>query len=161
MNHAAQFVTQSHLCFLHADSRLPDGAAEQITRAFEDPAVFMTAFSLRIDASDWRARVIERTVTARSRLLRLPYGDQALAFRAADFASLGGFSDMPLMEDYAMSKLAAKRGKIRLLPDSVTTSDRRWKQKGYLRTTLLNQAIVLGYKLGVAPERLAKWYRGK
>ena len=101
---------------------------------------------------------IERGVLWRSHALGLPYGDQALFMRADTFAEMGGFREMPLMEDYEMLCRLRRRGRIAIAPAKVMTSARRWLRLGMWRTTLLNQIIVAGYVLGVSSVRLARLY---
>ena len=103
-------------------------------------------------------RVIAYWANKRSQWLRLPYGDQALFMRKDTFREAGGFPEMPIMEDYALVRRLARKGKIRIAHLSAETSGRRWQSIGPWRTMLYNQLIVAGYHLGVAPERLALFY---
>jgi GT2 family glycosyltransferase len=89
----------------------------------------------------------------------MPYGDQAIFLKAEVFHLLGGFPDLPMMEDFELVRRLRKLGKIAIAPRAVVTSDRRWRSLGILRTTLANQVMVAGYLLGVDPHRLARWYR--
>ena len=88
----------------------------------------------------------------------MPYGDQALFMGTEAFRSVGGYPDMPLMEDVALVRKLRGRGRIRMASSAVTTSARRWRHMGVLRTTLENWAAVTVYGLGMSPERLARWY---
>ena len=107
-----------------------------------------------------RRRLLEASVNVRTAVFRRPYGDQGLLVRKTRFDALGGFASMPFLEDVEMvSRL--KRGGAgapAILNASVTTSARRFERVGYVRTSLLNQAIVLGYACGVPVERLRAWY---
>ena len=118
------------------------------------------AFRLQIDGAGRWLRLIERVANLRARYLHMPYGDQAVFLRRETFESLGGFADLPIMEDYELSRRLRRRGRIELADASAVTSARRWQTLGPWRTTWINQMIVLGYHLGVSPERLARWYRG-
>ena len=119
------------------------------------------AFEFAIAGEFAGRRLIERGANWRARHRQLPYGDQGLFLRRDTFFELGGFPALPIMEDYAFVRRLARRGEIVLAPAVAVTSGRRWRKRGALRTTLLNQLIVLGYHAGVAPARLARWYRGE
>ncbi len=89
----------------------------------------------------------------------MPYGDQAIFMRKQYFDQIGGFKDIPLMEDVDLMRRIKKDGrKIHILPDKVTTSARRWQRDGALYTTVRNQILVALFRLGVSPDRLAKYY---
>jgi GT2 family glycosyltransferase len=89
----------------------------------------------------------------------MPYGDQAIFVKKEAFHQVGGFPDIPTMEDFELIRRLRRRGTIRIVPASVITSARRWQALGVLRTVLINQAMIVGYLLGVSPTRLARWYR--
>ena len=95
----------------------------------------------------------------RNRLLRFPYGDQALFLCRDTFDALGGFPEIPIMEDYELVRRARRTGHVRSLAAPAVTSARRWQRRGLWRTTLLNILIFLAYPCGVSPERIARWYR--
>lgn len=146
------------LLFLHADTRLPAGFAGQILEALERPGVVAGAFLFAVDDRQWPFRLLEILVNLRTRYLRLPYGDQALFMTAGQFAASGGFAEIPFLEDLELVLRLRKRGKIILLKSAVQTSARRWQRLGFLRTTLINQLILLGFFCGFSPNRLAPWY---
>ena len=99
-------------------------------------------------------------VALRTRLLHRPYGDQGIFVSAAAFRALGGYHELPLLEDVELcSRLRGAAGAPRIVPAAIATSGRRWRALGLLRTTLINQAILLGYALGVDVAVLADWYR--
>ncbi|GAB4374245.1 MAG: TIGR04283 family arsenosugar biosynthesis glycosyltransferase [Elainellaceae cyanobacterium] len=160
MNMGAQAATGDILLFLHADTRLPAGFATLVRQALEQPDVVAGAFDLQIDGQEWGLRWVEWGVKWRSRLLQYPYGDQALFLMAKTFWQVGGFPKLPIMEDYEFVRQLKRSGRIAIVPTPVTTSKRRWHRLGIVRTTLINQWIVIAYRLGVAPEQLASWYRG-
>lgn len=159
MNKGAHHSDGTILLFLHADTVLPDNFTQPILEAFEDTKIALTAFSLSVDTKSLLLRAIIGIANLRSRWLRLPYGDQAIALRATTFFRLGGFPELPIMEDYQLVKRASRVGSIITFQQKVSTSARRWKRLGILQTTLINQIVVVGFKLGVAPERLALLYR--
>jgi hypothetical protein len=91
----------------------------------------------------------------------MPYGDQAIFLRKELFREMGGFPDLPIMEDFQLIRRLQGEGRIVIAPAAVVTSARRWKKLGALRTTLLNQLMILGFYLGLEPARLARWYHRK
>jgi rSAM/selenodomain-associated transferase 2 len=161
MNLGAALATGGILLFLHADTMLPAGWDAQVRALLARPGVAAGAFPFGLDAPGPAFRGLERLVNWRSRVLQLPYGDQALFLRSDLFARLGGFAELPIMEDYELVHRLRCQGRIALAPDPVRTSARRWRAKGLARATLVNQAMLLGYHLGVDPARLAAWYRGR
>ena len=158
-NVGASLASGEILLFLHADTLLPPGFSRDIATTLAAPGVVAGAFRLAI--ADQRAglRVVEFFANLRAGWLGLPYGDQALFLRAADFQALGGYAGIPLFEDAELVRRLKKRGAIRLTASSVRTSARRWQRLGILRTTVRNQLLLLGFLLGVSPLRLARWYR--
>jgi hypothetical protein len=95
-------------------------------------------------------------INLRTRWTKAPWGDQAQFLRRADFLRDGGFREIPIMEDY---ELAARMKRRVLLPLTVTTSARRFLQKGVLRTAVINWRIIVAWKMGADPARLADLYR--
>ena len=159
MNVGASQARGEWLIFLHADTRLPNRWLDELDRAGRDPAIVGGSFTFQLDSDSRWARVIERGVAARVRWLNLPYGDQALFVRREVFRSLGGYRDMPLMEDVEFVRRLNRAGRLHhsLLP--VVTSARRWERDGAIRQSAENVALVILYFLGVSPEHLARLYR--
>ena len=112
-----------------------------------------------IDGKGFGLRIIEWLANFRARVFQMPYGDQALFVRSDLFSAVGGFPTLPILEDFELVRKLKHKGHIAILSLGATTSPRRWENLGVLQTTLINQAIILGYLLGVAPEKLAAWYR--
>lgn len=159
MNVGAVAACGDILIFLHADTMLPDGALKKISRALERQNYVGGAFDLKIDSDRLFLKYISVRASLRSRWNRIPYGDQAIFMRRRYFGRIGGFKDIPLMEDVELMRRIKKDGrKITILPDKVTTSARRWQRDGALYTTVRNQALVALFRLGVSPDRLAKHY---
>jgi rSAM/selenodomain-associated transferase 2 len=160
MNRGAALAHGDILIFLHADTRLPAGAFELIEEALSDPACQAGAFDLGIASVRPVFRVLEKVASWRSRLTRIPYGDQALFFRRDYFSSIGGFADIPLMEDVEIMRRLKKAGTaIAVIDRPVLTSARRWEKEGIVKCTLRNWLLVSLYLCGAPPERLAKFYR--
>jgi rSAM/selenodomain-associated transferase 2 len=160
MNAGATAAKGDILLFLHADTCLPERFDECVREALSRPDVVAGAFRLRFDSPRWGLRVIEWLANWRSTRLHMPYGDQAIFLRAETFHDIGGFPDIPVMEDFELMRRLRRRGRIRIAPVSVVTSARRWTERGVLKTTLINQAMIIAYLLGVSPSRLARWYYG-
>jgi rSAM/selenodomain-associated transferase 2/rSAM/selenodomain-associated transferase 1 len=161
LNTAALKTKGDILLFLHADTILPDIYAEAITKAMQNTKGIAGAFSLGIDTKGLGIRFIEKKANFRSRLLKLPYGDQALFMTKNTFMRMGGFADIPIMEDYELVKRLGKKGKVITLPHKVKTSARRWLQIGLIRTTLVNKLMIVGFKVGISPVKLANFYRNQ
>lgn len=159
LNQGAAIAQGEIVLFLHADTQLPNGFSQWVRQTLSDPQVVIGAFELHIESCLPSVRWVERGVHWRSRWLKLPYGDQALFLWRSQFERLGGFRDMPIMEDFELVQRSRQLGTIRIVPAAVTTSGRRWEKLGVWQTTLMNQVMVLGYFLGISPQRLAQWYR--
>ena len=159
MNQGALLATGNILLFLHADTLLPQGYDKLILDSFSDSKIVGGAFQLKIDLSLLSLRLIETLVNWRSKFFSIPYGDQGIFVKNSVFQEIGGFTNLPIMEDFEFVQRLKKRGEIVILSAKVVTSARRWQELGVIRTTLINQLIVLGYYLGVSPKRLARWYR--
>lgn len=153
----ASIATGDTLLFLHADTSLPLRFDEYIHSALDQPDVCAGAFRLRIDGEGRSFRLIEKMVSFRSRVRQMPYGDQAIFVRANVFHEIGGFPDVPIMEDYVLIRRLRRIGRIEIAPASVVTSARRWHKHGVWRTTLLNQICVAAYRLGVSAAEIARW----
>ncbi len=159
MNAGAQAAQGKIFFFLHADTSPPPGFDQAIREALKDPRVAAGAFRLGIVGNSSGLRLVEHLANWRSRWLGLPYGDQGLFLRADLFREMGGFPELPIMEDFVMARRLRRRGRIVILPPSVATSGRRWQSLGIWRTTLINQMMIAGYYLGVDAALLARWYR--
>ena len=154
-------VKASHgdvLLFLHADTQLPVKAGQIIESALSDPAVVGGRFDVRFDTSSVWSRVISSFMNRRSRLTGISTGDQALFVRRYIFERLGGFAEIPLMEDIDFSRRLKRAGRIAALRDTVTTSFRRWETRGPLRTIFLMWTLRFLYWAGVSPHRLQSFY---
>lgn len=158
MNAGARDADTEWLCFLHADIRLPPGARDDFVRAVSFPRADVAVWRLAIDGPGWWLRTVEYGALVRDRLGGLPYGDQGLLVRRALFERLGGFPDVPVLEDVAFVRAVRRATSIRRLPSPVVVSARRWETEGPYRTWLRNSALLIAYLLGASPHRLARWY---
>ncbi|MEG4204742.1 TIGR04283 family arsenosugar biosynthesis glycosyltransferase [Microcoleus sp. Pol7_A1] len=161
MNAGAAAATGEILLFLHADTLLPRGYDSGAREALAKPSAVAGAFQLKIEARRFCLRLVETGVNWRSNFLQMPYGDQAIFLKAATFDKMGGFPDLPLMEDFEFVRRLKKQGRIEIVPQPVLTSARRWQQLGVIKTTAINQIVIIAYFLGVSPDRLAFWYKGQ
>ncbi len=149
------------LLFLHADCRLPRDYARHVQAILNGRKVVAGAFRLGIDAPHRSLRAIEKLVGLRSRFFRMPYGDQAIFMRSDIYHRVGGFPLTEAMEDFELMRSLRRVGRIRIARAVVVASGRRWTSRGIWSTTLLNQACVGAYLLGVSPTRIATWRRGR
>ena len=158
LNAGARACQHDVLLFLHADSHLPVDAKRLIDLALADPQVAGGRFDLRFDRPSMWGRVISLFMNMRSRLSRISTGDQAIFVRRHVFEQLGGFPDIPIMEDIEFSARLKRTGRTVALRSCVTTSFRRWQRRGPLRTILLMWLLRFLYWIGVSPHRLASLY---
>ena len=157
MNAGAARARGELLLFLHADTRLPDNAVALIRQACAG-GYRWGRFAVRLSGSHWLFRIIERMMNWRSCLTRVATGDQAIFVEAALFHQVGGYPDIALMEDIALSKSLRRQAKMKCLDAAVVTSSRRWQQHGIVRTVLKMWWLRALYVLGVSPEQLARMY---
>ena len=158
-NRGAAVAKGRYLLFLHADTLPPAAYADLIRRALDRPATVAGAFRFRLDQEGLIARLAEPGANLRSTLFRWPYGDQGLFLEKRVFDELGGFAPLPIMEDYELVGRLRRRGAVVTLREAAITSARRWRQVGILRASLGNLAMVAGFRAGVSPDRLARFYR--
>jgi rSAM/selenodomain-associated transferase 2 len=159
MNRGAALATGDILLFLHADTLLPSNAFGLIQAVMNDKGYVGGAFDLGFNTRRRIFKITETYVFLRTRLTNIPFGDQAIFIRRHHFEQLGGYLDIPIMEDVELMKRIRKRGdRIRIIPEKVRTSVRRYEQEGIVYTTIRNWMLQLQYALGVPPERLVRWY---
>lgn len=159
MNRGAETAAGDVLLFLHADCALGPKAMSQIQVALRDAAVVGGSFPMSIRGASWSLRLIAATANARARFLKMPYGDQAIFVRRREFDAIGGFPEIPFLEDVALVRSLKRHGKLVCLNETVTTGARHWERLGPVTTTLLNWTMVTLYLLGVPPDKLAPYYR--
>jgi len=163
LNRGAAAATSPLLLFLHADCRLPDGWHSALQDGLADGSTILACFRLHTEpapghpSSGWR-RGWARLSDLRSMIPALPYGDQGFAIRRRVFLDLGGFPEIPLMEDVALARACRRRGRIRRLPLEIRTTARRF-QRHPIRTRIMTATFPFLFFLGISPWRLAAWYR--
>ncbi|MGM0452511.1 MAG: TIGR04283 family arsenosugar biosynthesis glycosyltransferase [Thermodesulfobacteriota bacterium] len=159
MNAGAAAAAGRILLFVHADTTLPDAADRSIRDALDRRAVAGGAFELGIDNPRRIYRWIETMVRIRSRLTKIPYGDQAIFIRRAVFEKIGGFADLAIMEDIDLMQRVTHAGyRISLIPRRVQTSSRRWETEGPVFCTLRNMLLSTLYYAGVPADKLKRLY---
>jgi uncharacterized protein len=161
MNRGASRARGRWLLFLHADTCLGSGWIDVIRRVDEQPRVVGGCFRFALDSPARWARWIEWGVGIRVHLFDLPYGDQALFVRRATFDELGGYRDLPLMEDVDfVRRLHRRTGRLEHADVPALTSARRWERDGWLRRTLENSLLLGLFLAGYPPTRLRRRYDG-
>lgn len=147
-------------CFLHADTMLPASGGDSIRRAVGS-GYRHGAFRISFRERRPMLRVAASMINLRCRITRTAWGDQAPFFTKSLFEELGGFPELPIMEDYEISLRARKLDRGILLSDRVITSARRFDRHGVLRTAWINWRTVAAYHAGTDPGELARRYRAR
>ena len=158
MNAGAVEATADLLLFLHADTQLPHNAKSLIEQAMKNSEHVGGRFDVRFPCDEGYAWMVSRMMNHRSRFSGICTGDQGIFVRRDLFESMGGFADMPLMEDIEFSQRLKRKGTVVALEETVTTSFRRWEQQGPLRTILQMWALRFLYWVGWSPHRLHRYY---
>lgn len=159
MNAGAALCGGEILLFLHADTRLPDAADVAVCHALTSPARHWGRFDVRIEGRPAMLRVVAAAMNLRSRLSGIATGDQAIFVRRALFEAVGGFPELALMEDIALSARLRRQWRPVCLRQRVRTCGRRWEQRGVWRTIVLMWRLRWAYWRGVPAERLAEAYK--
>lgn len=159
LNAGANAAAGAVLWFVHADATPPPGCLKTIERAMVS-GVVGGYFRFRFDGPvTWYKSTLQTLINLRTKI-GVPYGDQGL-FAACDaFFAAGGFSDAPLFEEVPLVRALRRAGAMVELKASIGVSCRRWERDGWLRRSLANRALAAGYTMGIAPEALARRYRG-
>lgn len=155
MNAGADAATGDTLLFLHADTRLPDGALDRVREALND-GTSAGCFRLRFDRGGFWLWLWTRPIWMRWH--RFAFGDRALFVRREAFDAVGGFPEQPVFEDLDMVQALRRRGRFAFLPEAVVTSARRFEEVGALRQQLRNWALWSAWLVGVSPHRVARFY---
>ncbi len=158
LNFGARAAKGEILLFLHADTRLPENFVTLVDAAMRESPKVWGRFDVHLSGERLMFRVIETLMNWRSRLSGIATGDQAMFVKRSVFNDVGGFENIPLMEDIALSRALKRVGPPLCLRQRVTTSSRRWEEKGVWRTILLMWRLRLAYYLGASPQELVKQY---
>jgi rSAM/selenodomain-associated transferase 2 len=158
MNCGARRATGDILLFLHADTHLPPAALHDIVAALKNPRYVGGRFDVDLGGNHWLLKIIGTMINQRSRITKVGTGDQAIFVRREVFARMGGFPDIPLMEDIAFCRALKRLGGIVCLRSKVRTSARRWETEGIWRTVIKMWTLKLLYFAGVSPVTLKRFY---
>ena len=157
MNAGAHQSSGEVLLFLHADTLLPGNAVALIQQSLQSKQ--WGRFDVRLTGQQPLLRAVELLMNWRSQLSGIATGDQAIFIKHELFEHIGGYADIPLMEDIAISKVLNQHGRPACIKTRLTTSSRRWEQNGIIKTILLMWRLRLAYFFGAKPEQLARLYR--
>jgi rSAM/selenodomain-associated transferase 2 len=159
MNTGAAHATGDILVFLHADTFLPPNALFKIQTCLQNPDIVGGAFTSQPNSPNRFIHSIYKTSMLRAHITRAPYGDQVIFLRKTFFEKIGGYANLPLMEDVELMRRVKKNsGRIVILPDIAVTSARRWTQEGILYTWLRDTYIIFLYWCGVPAQKLEQFY---
>jgi rSAM/selenodomain-associated transferase 2 len=158
MNAGAALCRGEALLFLHADTQLPFEADRLVLDGLQSSGRAWGRFDIAITGQNPLLAMVAKAVNLRSRWTGIATGDQAIFVCRDVFAGIGGFPDIPLMEDIALSRTLKRVSWPLCLRDKATTSSRRWERDGVLRTIVLMWGLRLAYFLGVEPATLARHY---
>ncbi len=161
MNRGAALATNEILLFLHADTRLPDDAEQQIDAALNRTMKVWGRFDVRLSGEHFMFRVIEWMINLRSCITGVATGDQAIFVRRGIFKLFGGYAEIPLMEDVEFTKSLRTISRPSCINSPVVTSSRRWETDGIVKTIWLMWRLRFLYFIGVDPRKLAASYRYK
>jgi rSAM/selenodomain-associated transferase 2 len=158
MNAGARHATGDILLFLHADTLVLPGALDELQRRIIGDGAVGGAFDLHIDSPKRICKFIARVSSHRSRLLRLPHGNQGMFVWRQVFEALEGFPEIPILEDISFACRLRRAGRITFIRTGLVTSSRRWNANGVVKTTLVNWWVTLLFFLRVPPRRLRRSY---
>ncbi len=157
-NAGARHATGQALLFLHADSWLASDGLAQVEKALSQSSTRVGVFRHRIEADGCLYRLLESGNAMRVRWLKMAYGDQGIFITREFLEQVGGFPDVPLLEDVLLMRQARRSSRVALLPGPLFISARRWQKHGVIRQTARNWALLTAERLGVSPRRLAAYY---
>lgn len=158
MNAGAAAASGATLLFLHADVWLEPGAIEGVEAAVAAGYVG-GAFKQHIDGTHPLYRIIESAANFRAQHFKIFYGDGGIFVSRSCFQQMGGFPNLPIMEEVGFSRNLRQIGRTTLVEPCIHISPRRWERAGIVRTTLNNWVITFLFCAGISPSRLAKMYR--
>jgi rSAM/selenodomain-associated transferase 2 len=158
LNAGAAAARGEVLLFLHSDTIIEEGWSTAVASAFERAGVAGGAFMFTIDCPGMRYRLTDYWVKMRCRLFSLPYGDQGFFVKREMFEKLKGYRDIPVMEDVDIVERLKGFGRIAIVEKKAYVNARKWIKEGWFRTAARNQIVMLMYRFGVDPDRLARIY---
>lgn len=158
-NAGAALASGDVLIFLHADTKLPEEAMNQLKNIFQNDSVLVGTFHISFDIQHWLLRLF--CWLSRFDMGRFRFGDQCIVIRKSFFDTLGGFPNWRLFEDIELIRKARKKTRIYRFPMTVVTSARKLIQNGIIRQQVRNTCYTALYLLGVSPEKLATIYEGE
>lgn len=159
MNAGARVAAGDTLCFLHADSELPVNMSASIKAAMADPWTVGGCFRLRFPKREWIYRVSDLLGNLAVDLFRIALGDHGIFCRRAAFEAVGGYPDVPVLEDAELYRALGRSGRMRQLREEIVTSPRRYEQLGAWRTTACYTAVLALYVAGTPIDLLNRIYR--
>ncbi len=159
MNRGTSQAEGDVFLFLHADSHMETGGIEEVRERLRDERVVGGAFRLAIASDRMALGWVSSIANLRTSLTGIPYGDQGIFVRRKVFERMGGYRDLPFMEDLDFCRRLKREGEILLLKKRVWTSPRRWEREGVLKVTLRNQIFLALYYMGISPKRMVRWYQ--
>ncbi|MBC8086347.1 MAG: TIGR04283 family arsenosugar biosynthesis glycosyltransferase [Phycisphaerae bacterium] len=154
----AAAATAPILGFVHADARLGSDARAQLHAIPESANNVVRVFTLKVDSPRWPYRLVEAAAALRTRLFRMPYGDQGLFLSRALYDETGGFAEIPLMEDVEMMRRLKGRARIVICAATITVSARRWERDGVWARSFRNVGLLIRWFMGASPDKLASSY---
>ena len=157
MNNGVEESTNEVLWFLHADTSIPENVIETIQESLNK--YDWGRFNIKLSGSHFLFRIIEKMINIRSCLSGVATGDQGIFVKRKIFKSIGGYPEILLMEDVVLSKKLKTISQPICIKETLTTSSRRWKKNGIIKTILLMWYLRFLYWIGVTPDKLAKLYR--
>ena len=161
MNAGAEAATGEILWFIHADCRPHADSVKAIQQVLTDRSIVGGGFEYDLDQTGFRFRLTVTTSNLKNRILKWLFGDMGIFVRSEVFEQLGGYKEIPLMEDMDFCKRLKRMGKIVILPLRMQTSARRWLEEGWGKVSIRSWLLQTAWAVGVSPHWLARWYRFK
>jgi rSAM/selenodomain-associated transferase 2 len=160
MNSGARISTGDWLLFLHADSIISESGIQRMIEIMNSESrIAGGAFRLKIDSNKLFLKIISSAANIRSNMFDIVYGDQGIFVKKDIFCEIGGYPDIPIMEDVEFVLRLKKRGKFVILPEYIAVSSRRWDKEGVIYCTLRNWILIFLYFMGISPHKLKDWYK--
>lgn len=159
MNEGARHTRGDVLWFIHADTAIEPAALAQVRAALADPGTVGGGLTLRFDRRSAGLNYLAWTSNHRARTMHWIFGDQAMFVRRSVFTEIGGFPELPIMEDLEMSRRLHRRGELAVLSATSTAAARRFEQHGTWQMVVFMQYLKALYFVGVSPQAIARRYR--